>query len=119
MDRLAIEQLIATFVVMGWNFRLEWQEDHCWVHIEKSDPPLDNRNEGQYLDSYDDKVYISHMNRDQIIEEVFVTLQFLTDHELREQFTVDGERIFECHNPPLTGMQHDWFVERKSALRGY
>lgn len=56
---------------------------------------------------------------DDLWDELFTTLQYIQDHELREQLTVNGERRLEPHTLGVTGPQKDWFVHRRSALKGY
>jgi hypothetical protein len=56
---------------------------------------------------------------EQLAERVFVTMQFVLDHELREQFTVNNMRPYDAHRLGVTGQQHDWFIEQRGALKGY
>lgn len=101
----------------GWRF---WIEHGDQLHMGLVVPPDDNRHPGDRLDDFGDSFVVgADWLPERVIDRVFCHLQFLTDHELREQFTVDGVRVFEAHDPSVTGEQHDWFVERQSALRGY
>lgn len=116
MDDRELRGLVASIGLDGWQF---WVKDRQ-VHLDPVCLPVDNRRPGQRLTTFGDPVFIPvDWDYQQVIERLFVTLQYLIDHELREQFTVAGERPFDAHDPPVTGQQKDWFVEHQSALRGY
>lgn len=116
----SLDDLAARLHCRGWKFCVTRDAGHEWFRVGLVEPPDDNRHPGRRLDDFSDGFLVSpDWDERRIIERVFVTLQFLIDHELREQFTLDGMRVFEAHDPSVTGEQHDWFVERKSALRGY
>lgn len=108
------------FNLPGWKFWTDTDGTHTFMHVEMATPLLDNRSSNHRLFGFGDSFIIQPDWTDQqLIERVFVQLQYLIDHELREQFTVNGIRVFESHDPPITGFQKEWFVEHASALRGY
>lgn len=108
--------LVATFRSERWCF---WVEDR-YVHIALFVPPIDREHRDRRLATFGD-YFLADPSRDAawITARTFATLQFLSDHDLREDFTIAGARPFESHDPPLTGYQKEWFVEHQSALRGY
>lgn len=116
MDDTALRELAGSLALIGWRF---WSEGR-YLHLDPERFPLDNRNIERRLTAFGDPIFIPlHWDSETIIRRVFATLQYLIDHELREQFTVAGIRVFDSHDPPVTGMQKDWFVEAQSAVRGY
>lgn len=116
MDGDALRELVDTIGLTGWRI---WVEDR-YVHLDPDGLPVDNRHPGQQLTTFGDPIFVpAHWDWEMVIRRVFATLQYLIDHELREQFTVAGIRPFEAHDPPVTGYQKDWFVEHQSAVRGY
>lgn len=111
-----LRALVETTRCDGWVFTVE----AATVRVEKTPRPVDNRGTGLPLFVFGADVQVgADCDRDQAIRRIFATVQFLADHELREQFTVGGGRPFEAHEPPVTGHQRDWFVEHESAVRGY
>lgn len=114
-----LDALAASIICTGWRIWITRDADHEWIHVGAAELPTDNRNAGQ-LGEFGDRFVVPPSWTDtDVISRVFCTLQFLADHELREQFTVNGVRVFEPHEPSVTGEQHDWFVEHRSALAGY
>lgn len=90
------------------------------VRLELVDPPEDCRTPGRPFGGFHDEIPITRAyTPDDVIRRVFANVQYLRDHELREQFKVDGVRYFDPHDPSVTGYQKEWFVERLSAVRGY
>jgi hypothetical protein len=99
----------------GWTFTMR----DGLLLIAKDAAPGDRDGDGVFY-GYHDSFVTSQMADVDVYTRAFCTLQYLNDHELREQFTVDGARPFDPHSPTsLTGFQKDWFVEHRSALRGY
>lgn len=105
------------FGVPGWRFTPSGRT----IRVELVAPPDDNRHSPPApLPWFGDDAFIAEpLGLGATVERVFCTLQYLRDHWLREEFTVNGVRWFETHDPPVTGYQKDWWVERQSALRGY
>ena len=97
----------------GWQFYVESDVMHV-----VGPTPLNARGAGEFV-GLRASFAIKGMTDTQIARRAFATVQYLTDHELREHFLVDGARAFEPHDPSVTGEQHDWWVEAESAVRGY
>lgn len=99
-----------------------WTTVHAddWVTIEKNEAPPNCRGDGLFVPGYFREFAATGMTDEQVWRRVFVTQQFLIDHEHREQFLVDGVRVLDPHaTPQLAGQQHEWFVGRESALKGF
>lgn len=124
MDAAALDALIASTRFDGWKFTTEHDtvNGHLHVRIAMDPPPFDRDDPTRRLDSFDEAFLVPpHWTAWDVTMRLFVGLQFLADHHIRDGLTVNGVRPFESHDtdPPLTGMQHDWFVEQRAALRGY
>lgn len=122
MTRGDLAEWVATISVKGWRFWIETdQNGHEFLHVGAVDQPANNRTGGRLWPPFGDYFLVRpEWSPEDIWTRLFCTLQYLQDHELREQFTVDGVRVFEAHtDPPVTGFQKEWFVEHQSALRGY
>ena len=113
-----LDPLVASIRCDGWTVTVTGN----LVRVARTVLPEDTRRPGRpvtfdYADHF--HVYPNATAAD-VIRRVFATIQYLTDHELREQFTVAGHRVFEPHtDPPITGHQKDWWVEAQSAVDGY
>ncbi len=106
---------------MGLRFEaLGWTVIHAnrCVTIVKVDAPADRGGAGEF-DGYTRSFDPFGMNEEQIWRRVFATIQFLEDHERRENFEVNGVRVLDPHDPDITGLQQEWFIERESAVRGF
>lgn len=117
MDEATFRDFIQSIEVTGWSITCEGN-----AVVVRPDPlPYDANDPAVRLTSFEETLPVTAAwERDAIVRRVFAVLQFRTDHELREHFTVEGVRWFDAHKPvSLTGLQHDWFVEAESAVRGY
>lgn len=120
MDTPELIEFILGIQCRRWNFGIDLQGENRFLVITLKESVRDNRRPDFALKWFGDKILIPYdWDEERIYTRLFVTLQFLVDHELREDFTVRGNRVFESHDPPLTGFQKEWFVEKESALLGY
>lgn len=111
-----LRDLVASFHSERW---CSWVEGR-YVHVALFVPPIDRDHRDRRLAAFGDYFLVDESrDADWVVERWFATLQFLSDHDLREDLTVAGVRPFESHDPPLTGLQKEWFVEAKAAVRGY
>lgn len=106
--------------IRGWSIDLLIHEGHRFIDLYLTETPANNRQPDVPLPKFGNLIDVPPTwGKDQIVRRVFATLQYLTDHELREQFMIGEMRPYEAHEPSVTGEQKDWFVEHESAVRGY
>jgi hypothetical protein len=99
----------------GWSIT----QDDPFVVLRKLVAPDDIREGHGTFDGLRREFSTSGMSEEHVINRVFATQQFLVDHELRDTFEVNGVRVFNPHEPDVTGLQQDWFIEQQAAVRGY
>lgn len=116
VDDAELRALIERVHIPGWDVSVQGRT----VILRASTPPPDARRDGMFDGLADHFEAPRSWDVMQVMRRLFANLQYLTDHELRERFTVDGYRPFDPHLPvSVTGRQKDWFVELESAVRGY
>ena len=121
MTDAELEAFIASVVAPGWCCTVEYADRHRFVRVRAAGTIIDTYFPERTTDALNEQFVVPDTwRRDALVNRLFATIQFLADHELRETFTVAGVRPFDPHEPvSVTGEQHDWFVERQAALRGY
>lgn len=121
MTDAELAALVASAVTPGWRLSVERFDRHRFVRVQAAVDPADTYNPSSTTGALGEHFVVPELwDAEQVTRRLFATIQFLTDHELRETFTVAGVRPFDPHRPvSVTGEQHEWFVERESAVRGF
>jgi hypothetical protein len=112
-----VDVLCDALKLPGWQFWVERDADHEWLYVGTW--PGDITRPGRAFSVTDRVLVTGTADDEQVVRAIFARIQFLTDHELREHFTLNGDRVFNAHDPDVTGKQHDWFVEQQAAVRGF
>ena len=113
-------ELTSSIRLRSWIVSTYVESGSRLVSARIAEPPPDSRTSGAFDGLEGHFAVPESWTARQVYERLFCTIQYLQDHELREQFVVGDARPFDPHDPrELPGLQKDWFVEAQSAMRGF
>lgn len=93
--RVRVDALLDRIAFRDWRFRLTEKDDILFLQVAFTAPDVRT---GEPSEQRGRKWYLStHMTDSEIVQTVYAAISMAEEHERREDFWLDGKRIFGPH----------------------
>lgn len=94
MDQEQLVPIIRSIQVPGWRIT---PTGFMGIEVRATDPPEDTYYPGEKIELSIHFVIRPSNTYEEALQQIFDNIQFLVIHELKEQFKVNGVRVYDPH----------------------